>query len=97
MFICNVKKRHIFNVISTITKKTIGWAAPPTGKLIYLQLCLWSLIHGFHKDQACLAVIFLTDRYQCATVTIIVEKSPLRFTVAIEVIPKDKFNRANEM
>ena len=44
-----LKQRQIFNV--TIRKKMIGWAAPPTGELIYLQLALWSPIQRFNQAQ----------------------------------------------
>ena len=73
------------------------------GQLLLLQnvstATLWFPIQVFNPVQPCLAMIFVTDYYQCAIVKMI-ERSPLklnRFTVAIEVIPKDRFNRANEM
>jgi hypothetical protein len=42
-------------------KKTIGWAASPTGELLYLQLSLQSPIQGFNQAQLCLALIFVTN------------------------------------
>lgn len=38
-----------FQVWVSMVKKAIGWAAPPTGQLIYLQLSLWSPIQGSNQ------------------------------------------------
>jgi hypothetical protein len=50
-----------------------------------------------NQNQRCLALICVNDYNQCAIVGTIIERSLNRFTVALEFIPKDRFNIANEM
>jgi hypothetical protein len=49
-------KHQIFNVITTIRKKTIGWAAPLT-EIIDLQIP-FGLPSRVNQDQPCLAMLF---------------------------------------
>ena len=47
--IITIRNVLYFNIRVCMVKKAIGWAAPPTGQLIYLQLSLWSPIQGSNQ------------------------------------------------
>jgi hypothetical protein len=46
-----VKQRQIFNIIYPLSEEKQGWAALPSGELIYLQLFIWSPIQVFNQAQ----------------------------------------------
>jgi hypothetical protein len=73
------KQHQIFNVISSIRKISIGWAAPSTGEWIYpLVYPLVSHPSPFNQAQPCIAMIFVTYDYKCPNVKMIVERAPLK-------------------
>jgi hypothetical protein len=88
MMVTNFEQRQTFHNICRICtfgtatdlqrnihykKKPIGWAAPPTEWSTYRYP--FSLLSRFNQAQPCLALTFVMDYYQCATMRMIIERS----------------------